>query len=207
MPQHFGDDDRHDDLAALDFYGTDETGSHSDGVAESDALDFSAAADDSGVESEVDALDEYAPTEPEENGSELDAIDSVTEDTEEEEEDGMQLFTVTNPPETVSVSALIDGRTQRVRLSPKATNLTESELAEEVIVLADLARQKGRAGQHTYLMENASQTEGLQELGEIGLDSNELLRQFTETGMQLPTPEQADAAQAEVFAARYTADK
>jgi hypothetical protein len=206
MPQHFGDDDRHDDLSALDFGGADETGSHSDDVAESDALDFSAA-DDSGVESAVDALDEYAPPEPEENGSELDAIDSVTEDTEEEEEDGMQLFTVTNPPETVSVSAAMDGRTQRIELSPKATSMTESELSDEILVLADLARQKGLAGQHTYLLENVSQTEGQEILGEIGLDGNEVLREFMETGMQLPTPEQADAAQAEVFAARYTADK
>jgi hypothetical protein len=206
MPQHFGDDDRHDDLSALDFGGADETGSHSDDVAESDALDFSAA-DDSGVESAVDALDEYAPPEPEENGSELDAIDSVTEDTEEEEEDGMQLFTVTNPPETVSVSAAMDGRTQRIELSPKATSMTESELSDEILVLADLARQKGLAAQHTYLLENVSQTEGQEILGEIGLDGNEVLREFMETGMQLPTPEQADAAQAEVFAARYTADK
>jgi hypothetical protein len=206
MPQHFGDDDRHDDLSALDFGGADETGSHSGDVAESDALDFSAA-DDSGVESAVDALDEYAPPEPEENGSELDAIDSVTEDTEEEEEDGMQLFTVTNPPETVSVSAAMDGRTQRIELSPKATSMTESELSDEILVLADLARQKGLAGQHTYLLENVSQTEGQEILSEIGLDGNEVLREFMETGMQLPTPEQADAAQAEVFAARYTADK
>jgi hypothetical protein len=114
---------------------------------------------------------------------------------------------VTNPPETVSVSALIDGRTQRVRLSPKANSLTESELAEEIIVLAGLARKKGLAGQHTYLLENASQIEGLDGLTELGVDSNQLLRDFMDAGMQLPTPEQADAAQAEVFAARYTPDK
>ena len=70
-----------------------------------------------------------------------------------------------------------------------------------------MARKKGLAGQHTYLLENASQTEVLQELGEIGLDSNQILRDFMEAGMQFPTPEQADAAQAEVFAARYTADR
>jgi hypothetical protein len=206
MPQHFGDDDRHDDLAALDFYGADESGSHSDDLAESDALDFSAA-DDSGVESAVDALSEFAPPEPEENGSELDAISSVTEDTEEEEEDGMQLFTVTNPPETVSVSAAMDGRTQRIELSPKATSMTESELSDEILVLADLARQKGLAGQHTFLLENASQPETLQILEEIGFDGPDVIRDFMENSVHLPTPEQANAAQAEVFATRYTPDQ
>jgi hypothetical protein len=203
MPQH----DEHDDLAALDF-SSRQSESDDDGHQDSRALDFSAT-DDSGEESDVDVLSEYAPTAPEENETELEAIAAATEaaETEEDAEDGLQQFTVTNPPETVSVSALIDGRTQRVQLSPKASSLTESELAEEIIVLADLARKKGLAGQHTYLLENASQTEGLQELGEIGLDSNQILRDFMEAGMQLPTPEQADAAQAEVFAARYTADR
>jgi len=203
MSQH----DEHDDLAALDF-ASHQSGSDDDSYADSDALDFSAA-DDSGDESGVEALSEYAPIEPEEHETELEAIAAATEgaETEEDTEDGPQQFTITNPPETVSVSALIDGRTQRVQLSPKASSLTESELAEEIIVLADLARKKGLAGQHSYLLENVSQTEGLQELGEIGLDSNQILRDFMEAGMQLPTPEQADAAQAEVFAARYTADK
>jgi hypothetical protein len=199
MPQH----DR-DELAALDFHGADEPDDH--GGVESDALDFSAAEDDDAEQSAVDALDEYAPAEPEDTQTELEAIDSVTEATEEqeqEEEDGVALFTVANPSDTVSVSALMDGRTHRVELSPKVANMTESELAEEIVLLAELAQQKGLAGQHTYLIQNASQSEGLQELSEIGLDGNEVLRAFMETGMQLPTPEQAAEAQAEVFATRY----
>jgi hypothetical protein len=202
MPQH----DEHDDLSALDF-SSHQSGSD-DGHDESDALDFSAA-HDSGEESDVAALYDYAPTETEEIDTELEAIAAATEAAEEageDEESGPQ-FTVTNPPETVSVTALIDGRTQRVRLSATATKLTESELADEILVLAELARKKGLAGQHTYLTENASQIEGLDGLAEIGVDSNQLLRDLMESGMQLPTPEQADAAQTEVFAARYTPDK
>jgi hypothetical protein len=205
MPQH----DEHDDLAALDL-SSHQSASDDNGHEDADALDFSVG-DESDEESEVEALGSFAPTEPEETGTELEAIAAATEvgDDEEgaDEEDGVQLFTVTNPPETVSVSALIDGRTQRVRLSPKANSLTESELAEEIIVLAGLARKKGLAGQHTYLLENASQIEGLDGLTALGVDSNQLLRDFMDAGMQLPTPEQADAAQAEVFAARYTPDK
>jgi hypothetical protein len=205
MPQH----DEHDDLAALDF-SSHQSGSDDNGHEDADALDFSVS-DESDEESEVEALDSFAPTEPEDAGTELEAIAAATEATDDDEgadeEYGVQLFTVTNPPETVSVSALIDGRTQRVQLSPKANSLTESELAEEIIVLAGLARKKGLAGQHTYLLENASQIEGLDGLTELGVDSNQLLRDFMGAGMQLPTPEQADAAQAEVFAVRYTPDK
>jgi hypothetical protein len=200
MPQP----DDHDELAALDFHGTDEPDHHA-GV-ESDALDFTAAEDDDAEQSAVDALDDYAPAEPEDTETGLEAIDSVTEPTEEqeqEEEDGVALFTVANPSDTVSVSALMDGRTHRVELSPRVAKMTESELAEEILVLAELAQQKGLAGQHTYLIQNASQSEGLQGLSEIGLDGSEVLRQFMETGMQLPTPEQAAEAQAEVFATRY----
>lgn len=203
MPQH----DDQDDLAALDFSAHDSGSAGSD-VADSDALDFSVA-DECGAESPADAFDDYLPAEPDDAHTELEVIASVAEVEEEDEseEDGSQQFAVTNPADTVSVSALMDGRTHRVELSAKATNMTESELAEEILVLAELARQKGLAGQRTYLSENAFQFEGVQELGEIGLDGNELLREFLDTGMQLPTPEQAEAAQAEVFATRYTAEK
>ncbi|WAC91710.1 hypothetical protein [Mycobacterium sp. Aquia_213] len=203
MSQH----DEHDDLSALDF-SSYQSGSDENGHEHADALDFSAAAD-SAEESDVQALDAYAPTEPEEVDTELDAIAATTEATEDEddEEEAGPQFTVTNPPETVSVSALIDGRTQRVTLSPTATNLTEAELADEIVVLAELARQKGLAGQRTYVMESAAENAGLQELNDMGLDSTQLLRDFVDTGMRLPTEEQAETAQAEVFAARYTADK
>jgi hypothetical protein len=203
MSQH----DEHDDLTALDF--SSHQAESDDDDTDSAALDFSVA-DDSGEESDVETLSEYAPpTEPEEDETELEAIAAATEaaEDEEDEEDGGQQFTVTNPHGTVSVSALMDGRTHRVQLSPKASSLTESELADEIIVLSGLARKKGLAGQHTYLVDNVSQVEGLHDLDELGLDGNQVFRDFVQVGMRLPTPEQADAEQAEVFAARYTPDK
>jgi hypothetical protein len=199
MPQH----DDHDDLAALDFSSYAPTADA--GAADSDALDFSAA-DEGDDESGVDALYDYAAAEPEGTETELEAIQLATETPEEEaeEEDGLQLFTVTNPPETVSVTALMDGRTQRVQLAPTATSLSEVDLAEEILVLADLARQKGLAGQHTFLLESEAVSESMHQ---IGVEDNEILRGLIDNVMQLPTPEQADAAQAEVFATRYTTDK
>lgn len=201
MSQH----DDHDDLAALDFSAHR---ADPDDAQDSDALDFSVT-EDNEIDSAVDAFDDFTPAEPE--IAELDALAATTAQADAagdgDEDDGVSLFTVTNPPATVSVSALIDGRTQRVHLSPKATALTESELADEILVLADLARQKGLAGQHTYLMENAIQSQGLQQLDEIGFDANQVLRDFMEHDMHLSTPEQAEAAQAEVFATRYAADQ
>ncbi|OBA61412.1 hypothetical protein A5647_11305 [Mycobacterium sp. 1100029.7] len=189
----------------MDFgnYESDSDNGHGD----ADALDFSAA-EDADEASGVAALDEFAPIEPEEPETELEAIAATTEagDTEDDE-DGAQLFTVTNPPETVSVSALMDGRTQRVTLAPTASKLTESELVDEILVLADLARQKGLAGQHTYLLDSASDNEGLRQLGDLGIDGTQVLHDFMRAGMQLPTPQQAEANQAEVFAARYAPEK
>ncbi|OBH39609.1 hypothetical protein A5692_00555 [Mycobacterium sp. E342] len=199
MPQY---DDR-DDLAALDFSAAE---SGSDVLEESDALDFSAPAEDD-EESSVDALHDYAPSEPEDLDTDLAAIESQTDtgrEAGEGEEEAPQEFTVTNPPETVSVSALMDGRTQRVELSPKVTSMSEAELAEEILVIADLARQKGLAAQHSYLLGDDSLSETMREMG---IDGGEVVRDFMENGIGLVTPEQAAAAQAEVFATRYATDK
>lgn len=203
----------HDDLAAFDIFDADEVDCES--AADPDLLEFPGDEDFCIEQPVVDPLDnDYAPPggpATQETGSTLDAIDSATEFDEEEahgeEEAGLQLFSVVNPSDTVLVSALMDGRTQRVKLSPEALSQTESELAQEIIILAELARQKGLAGQHTYLLENAAQAEGLQDVGDFGLDGTEVLRAFMEIGMQLPTPEQAAEAEAEVFAARYQHQK
>ena len=200
MPQH----DDSDNLAALDF--SSHASESDDGDLESDALDFSVD-EDSEEESDVEALYEYAPAEDEEEaGAELDAIASATEvvDEDEDDEDEIGLFTVTNPPETVSVSSIMDGRTQRVRLSPKVGSMTEAELAEEILVLAGLAKQKGLAGQHNFLLENDALQENMREMG---LEDNDFLHDMIDNVMHLPTQEEADAAQAEVFSTRYTADK
>src|SRR5262249_23255300 len=110
------------------------------------ALDFSGGG---GVEqSSLDALDDYAPTQPSETGADLDALHGLTE---VEEESELELFTVTNPQGSVSVTAMMGGIIQRVTLSDKATSMSEAQLAEEIFVIADLARQKARAAQHTFM--------------------------------------------------------
>ncbi|CAM4454729.1 ESX-1 secretion-associated protein EspD [Mycobacterium basiliense] len=159
------------------------------------ALDFSGggAAD----ESSLDALDDYAPEHQEDAGTDLDALHGLTE---KEEEPDLEMFTVTNPQGTVSVTAMMGGIIQQITVTDKASSMTESGLAEEIFVIADLARQKARAAQHTLMVESMSEVAGDNE------QDNNLLREFVGMTLNLPTPEEAAAAEAEVFATRYEVD-
>ncbi|OBJ54149.1 DUF2694 domain-containing protein [Mycobacterium sp. 1423905.2] len=165
---------------------------HSDDLG---ALDFSGGA--TVQESSLDALDGYAPAETEDAGTELDALHGLTE---KDEEPDFELFTVTNPQGSVSVTTLMGGIIQQVTVTDKASSMSESALAEEIFVIADLARQKGRAAQHTLMLET------MQEAAGEGTEESALLREFVGMTLNLPTPEEAAAAEAEVFASRYDVD-
>ena len=135
----------------------------------------------------LDAFDFGAPHLEDDGGSGLDAFDvyAPSADTGDATE---PVFTVTNPPGTVTVSALFDGRVQRIELSPQATEVAEDQLAAEIVVIAGLATQRARAAQFSYMLD--------------GVDT----RDFLSRSVGLPSPEDADAAQAEVFATRYQGD-
>lgn len=123
------------------------------------ALDFSGGGTDV-EESSLDALGDYAPpTEVEDAETGLDALEGLTEQDEDEE---LALFTVTNPQGSVSVTALMDGRVQNITITDKASSMSETALAEEIFVIADLARQKARAAQHTFMVESMSEIAGRQ---------------------------------------------
>ena len=163
------------------------------------ALDFSVDEDDSAHEEAVEALKKEASRQPEtedERGEEADieAIQAVTE--VEEEEELPALFTVSNPSKSVSVSALMDGRIHQVSLSKKVERMTESDLTEEITVIAELARQKGRSAQFAFIQE------GMTETGAEG-ENVAFISQIVKLGMDLPTPEEAELAEAEVFETRY----
>lgn len=160
-----------------------------------DALDFSAA--HTNEASPLDALDDYAPVQTDDAEGDLDALHALTERDEEPE---LELFTVTNPQGSVSVSTLMDGRIQHVELTDKATSMSEAQLADEIFVIADLARQKARASQYTFMVENIG------ELTDEDAEGSALLREFVGMTLNLPTPEEAAAAEAEVFATRYDVD-
>ena len=106
-------------------------------------------------------------------------------------------FTVTNPPGTVTVTTSMDGRVHQIDLSPGASTMTESVLAEEIVVIAGLATQDARSAQYTAMLE------GMREYGHDSVGT----RDFLTRELNLPTPEQAQAARAELFATRYAGEE
>jgi hypothetical protein len=105
-------------------------------------------------------------------------------------------FTVTNPPGTVTVSAFVDGRVRNVDLSQKVTTMTETDLAEEIVVIAGLATQDARAAQYDHVLE------GMRQQGH----DDAATRDFLARDLDLPSPEDARAARAQVFTMRYAGD-
>jgi hypothetical protein len=71
--------------------------------------------------------------------------------------------------------------------------MTESELAEEISLIARLASQNARAGQH--LLASGM----LQQLGEDPVSA----RSYVEYQLGLPSPETVLADKAQIFATRY----
>ncbi|WP_135451373.1 YbaB/EbfC family DNA-binding protein [Mycobacterium sp. DL99] len=115
---------------------------------------------------------------------------------DEDENLAVPLFIVTNPPETVTVTAFMDGRVHRIELAPKITDLTERDLAEEILVIAGLAAQQAKSAQYSFMLA------GMRELGH----DDAATRDFLTRDLDLLTPEQADDARAQVFSTRYGGD-
>jgi hypothetical protein len=163
------------------------------------ALDFSGGT--AVEESSLDALGDYAPPsetlDPHADGTELDALEGLTD---ADDEPDLAQFTVTNPAGSVSVTALMDGRVQHVTVTDRASSMSEAGLAEEIFVIADVARQKARAAQHTFMVENMGEMTG------EGDEQNALLHEFVGMTLNLPTPEEAAAYEAQVFESRYEVD-
>jgi hypothetical protein len=74
--------------------------------------------------------------------------------------------------------------------------LTESQLAEEIVVIARLATQDARAAQYVHVLE------GMRQQGHDDVAT----RDFLSRDLDLPSPEDASAARAQVFAMRYAGD-
>ncbi|MEE6168797.1 MULTISPECIES: YbaB/EbfC family DNA-binding protein [unclassified Mycolicibacterium] len=162
------EDDDQDILSAIDFAYPDQQ-----------------ADDDTDID--VDVGTSPTPDDVEPGFSALDAIDV------ESDEPDVPIFSVTNPPGTVTVTAYMDGRVQQIDLSPKAVNMTESDLIDEILVIAELATQDARSAQYSFMLE------GMREQGHDDFAT----RDFLTRDLNLPTPEQSDAARAQIFATRY----
>ncbi|WP_025736065.1 hypothetical protein [Mycobacterium genavense] len=180
---HYGFDDGfgRESGSFLDF--GDETGHDNAEPSLIDSLVESAPAADAGGEL-IDALVE--------NDGDVGAADAGDDD------GAMPTAKVTNPPETVSVTATMDGRISLVELSPDAAKMTESSLAAEIFAIGDLARQRALSIQHSFVLD------AFRHLGISDREDEEFITDALQTGMtQLRSPDQAIRVQADVFATRY----
>lgn len=104
-------------------------------------------------------------------------------------------FTISNPSGTLSATAALGGRMQRIDLMG-GFKLDEAQLGEEIVELATLAREKALAAQHEVTAEL---------MRSLGQDRAGVSSLLTHT-IGLPTYESASARSAEVFTARYHAN-
>jgi ESX secretion-associated protein EspD/H len=138
----------------------------------------------------LDFGDDYVDDHPEHSA--LEVLDTYPGDGDGEIP--RELATVTNPEETVSATAILSGEVQQIELSPTVVRtMTASELADEILVIANLARQQAHARQYAVI---------LQSLDAPGANDG-ALSEYLEKHLGLSSPKQADEAQAKVFAARY----
>ena len=147
---------------------------------------------------DLSALDFYQPLAgpaADDEVSELAALDALAAAIPDEEQAARPepLFTVTNPPVTFTVTSYLDGRVQHIELSPQAARMSETELAEEIVVIAGLATEDAKSAQYRLMLD------GMREHGH----DDPATRDFLQRDLDLPTPEEALARRAEVFATRY----
>ncbi|QZH61951.1 hypothetical protein K1X22_09750 [Mycolicibacterium farcinogenes] len=129
--------------------------------------------DDESIESDLDALPDDVLSET----ADLDD-DGVSEerDVAGDGEHDPGHTTLTNPPGTVSVTVDLDGRVHRFELAPETARMSEQQLAEEIRIIADLARQQVRSEVREFAVE-AARFSGLdpvsmgESLGKIGMPS------------------------------------
>lgn len=138
------------------------------------------------------ALD-FSVTQTEPAESDLDALVDYTTQPAEDDELPVPLFAVTNPPGTVTVTAFLDGRVKQIDLSPKVTEMTEADLADEIVVIAGLATADARSAQYAFMLE------GMRQQGHDDVTT----RDFLARDLDLPTPDEAKAARAQTFSTRY----
>jgi hypothetical protein len=129
-------------------------------------------------------------------GSDLDALGDYADEPAEDDELAVPVFAVTNPPGTVTVTAFLDGRVKQIELSGKVTDMTETDLADEIVVIAGLATADARSAQYAYMLE------GMRQQGHDDVTT----RDFLARDLELPTPDEVKAARAQLFSTRYAGD-
>lgn len=143
--------------------------------------------EDEDLTSDLDALSDYVPsqaTDPDGEG--------LFEAREAGADEDPGLTTVSNPPGTVTVTVNVDGRVHHIELAPETARMPEQQLAEEIRIIADLARQQVRSEVREFAVEAARFT---------GLDPVSMGESLGKIGM--PSPSEYETLRSQIFAARY----
>ena len=138
---------------------------------------------------DVFTVDE-SPGGPTTDFADLPAPAPANDDESDDTSSGPVTFGVTNPAGTITAHATISGAVNRIELAPSTASMTESDLARNIMATAKLANLQGRAIQRAMV-------QGL--LMYQGMDQD-VAAQFIDDMIDLPTPAQAEAAQAEAMA-------
>ena len=151
--------------------------------------------DDDDDDSPLDALVVEVPSdhEPEDSLDIAGEAPTDPEESEEDEDETVMTFTVTNPPGTVTVTAFPNGCPMQIDLETRAVDMTESQLAEEILLIAKLAEQNALAGQHLIMAAI---------MNRAGMDQF-ATRTYLEHDLGLPTVESVLSDKAQIFATRY----
>jgi hypothetical protein len=180
MPDHTWDDEDPEDeqfpsdLDALGFDDDQHSNDDHDDWSELDAFPL----DESPIET-VSAAMSAVPT-----------PDVPSHGDSDDESSGPVTFGVTNPAGTITAQATISGAINRIELSPSITSMTELDLARNIMTTARLANLQGRAIQRA-MVQSLLMNQGLDQ---------DVAAQFIDDITDLPTPAQAEAAQAEATA-------
>ena len=121
-----------------------------------------------------------------------DFVSGYDGEAQDDEAPRVVVFAVSDPAGNVTAEASIAGSIQRIKLAPKATSMTETELSRSILATAKLANMKGRAVQRALI-------EGV--LAAEGLDDERVEAIIEMNAPDLPTPRQADDAVAAAEAA------
>jgi hypothetical protein len=156
-----------------------------------DGFDFDLTGDGS-TASALNALDDYAPAAEDSGDDDWGSADPLASVGKPDQAMAV-LFTVANPAGTVSATATIGGRLQRIGLTASVAEMTEAQLAEEITVLAGLAGLKAQAAEHAVVVEL---------MRTMGHD-RVLTGGFLQHTLGLPSPEAVDSRVTQVFASRY----
>ncbi|WP_166907489.1 hypothetical protein [Mycobacterium sp. DL440] len=176
------EDDGASDLEAFDEYLPSDSTVHSDGL---DVFGDYVPVHDGDVEG-LSPFDETVAR---------DAGDGNKPATTEDSDRGMpdMRFSASDPWQIVTVTALLNGMIDHVELSPQTgREMTERELATEIIAVAEVAAAKAQSAQYELVYE----------LMRLQGQDRDSIRSVVEGMLHLPTPEQAIASEAEFTSQR-----